>query len=332
MNETNSRSSEFYHVKNPLVSILIPVYNNAKTIETTVSSALFQSYKNIEIICIDDSSSDNSYQVLKRFETFEQNVRIYKNQTQKGRGFVYDQLVKYASGHFFLFLEPPNTLNQDAIKHMISVNEQFTEIIVGRNMVATTSNPMKGVYDIPTNDKKLSDRNSIDYIFANSFNTQGILIKKNFFEALDMKFGKNPYIPDFYLKYDLLANCDFFRVVWKPTINFIESEGFYDENRLKFLVAKYRYVFHEYPKMIDWFNNYVPIKDRINDFKSSIITSIIDQVRIEYRSTVDAIKKTFEEQILTLLKNQYLSSNYIFKVPNNLREKLKTNENKRLFK
>ncbi|WP_461220449.1 glycosyl transferase [Mycoplasmoides gallisepticum] len=332
MNETNSRSSEFYHVKNPLISILIPIYNNAKNIEITVSSALFQSYKNVEIICIDDCSSDNSYQVLKRFETLEQNIRIYRNPIQRGKGFVYDQLIKYASGHFSMFLETPNTLNQDAIKNMVSVVEQFTEIVIGRNMVGNTANPMKGMYDIPTNDKKISDRNSIDYIFGNSFYTQGMLIKKSFFEALDMRYGRNPYIPDFYIKYDMLANCDFFRVVWKPTINFIESDNYYDFERFKFLEAKYRYILHQFPRMVEWFSNYVPIKDRLNDFKSSIITNIIDQVRIEYRSSVPSLREKFEQNIIIPLRNQYMASNYIFKVPNNLREKLKSGENKRLFR
>ncbi|QZX49008.1 glycosyltransferase family 2 protein [Mycoplasma sp. E35C] len=332
MNETNSRSSEFYYVKNPLISILIPVYNNSKYLERTISSALFQSYKNIEIICIDDCSTDDSFQTLKIFETVEQNVRIYKNPVRKGLGVVYDQLVKYATGHFFLFLETPNTLNQDAIKNMVSVNEQFTEIILGRNMITTTSNPMKGTYDIPTNDKRASDRNSIDYIFNNSFTTQGMLIRKNFFEALDMKFAKNAHIPDSYLKYDLLANADFFRVVWKPTINYIENERYYDESRIKLLIAKYRYIFANFPDMIKWFSNYTVIKDRLKDFKSSIITNIIDQVRIQYRSTAPSCKEIFESEIIGLLKSYYLPSNYIFKVPNNFREKLKSAENKRLFR
>ena len=53
--------------KGPLISILMPVYNEEKFIIKSINSILDQSYKNFELIIIDDFSTDNSYQICKDF-------------------------------------------------------------------------------------------------------------------------------------------------------------------------------------------------------------------------------------------------------------------------
>lgn len=55
-------------MKKPLISIIIPVYNTEKYIEECINSLLNQSLKEIEIICINDGSTDNSLNLLKDFE------------------------------------------------------------------------------------------------------------------------------------------------------------------------------------------------------------------------------------------------------------------------
>ncbi|WP_249746465.1 glycosyltransferase family 2 protein [Escherichia coli] len=57
-------------MKNHKVSIIIPCFNNEKTIERCVLSALKQTHRNIEIICINDGSSDNSWNILVMTPTY----------------------------------------------------------------------------------------------------------------------------------------------------------------------------------------------------------------------------------------------------------------------
>jgi glycosyltransferase involved in cell wall biosynthesis len=66
---------------NNLVSILIPCYNSEKYISKTIESCLSQTYKNIEVIIVDDGSTDNSYQIAKSYES--DRIKVYK---QKNSG------------------------------------------------------------------------------------------------------------------------------------------------------------------------------------------------------------------------------------------------------
>ena len=53
---------------NDLVSVIIPVYNSEKFLDETISSVLNQTYANIEILAIDDGSTDDSLKILKKFD------------------------------------------------------------------------------------------------------------------------------------------------------------------------------------------------------------------------------------------------------------------------
>ena len=65
-------------MNNPLVSICTPAYKCEKTIEKAVNSALSQTYKNIEIIIIDDNSPDNTFKILESIK--DNRIHLYKNE------------------------------------------------------------------------------------------------------------------------------------------------------------------------------------------------------------------------------------------------------------
>ena len=60
----------------PLISIMIAVYNTEKYLERCIESVLNQSYKNIEIILINDGSTDNSIAICKKYETNYEQVKL----------------------------------------------------------------------------------------------------------------------------------------------------------------------------------------------------------------------------------------------------------------
>ena len=67
----------------PLVSIIIPVYNTEKYLKRCLNSAIHQTYKNIEIIAINDASPDSAKQILSKYEKQKKKMKVYLKQEIK---------------------------------------------------------------------------------------------------------------------------------------------------------------------------------------------------------------------------------------------------------
>jgi glycosyltransferase involved in cell wall biosynthesis len=87
-------------MKNKLVSILIPVYNRETFIEETVKSALNQTYANIEVIVVDNKSTDNTLLVIEELALEDKRIKIYQNETNIGPVQNWKRCVDEARGEY----------------------------------------------------------------------------------------------------------------------------------------------------------------------------------------------------------------------------------------
>jgi len=82
------------------VSILIPVYNRENLIEETVQSALNQTYKNIEIIVVDNQSTDNTWEILQKLASQDERIKIFQNKTNIGPVKNWKRCIDEATGEY----------------------------------------------------------------------------------------------------------------------------------------------------------------------------------------------------------------------------------------
>lgn len=105
-----------------LVSVVIPVYNMGASIEKCVESVLEQSYKNIEIILVDDGSVDNSLEVCKTLEKQDDRIHVYHTEN-RGSGPARNTGIENAHGEYIYFPDADDFLNNDAISIMLDATE-----------------------------------------------------------------------------------------------------------------------------------------------------------------------------------------------------------------
>lgn len=102
-------------MKKIVVSIIIPVYNEEKYIGKCIQSLLKQSYKDFEIIIVDDGSVDNTIRVVKKFTE----VKIIKGE-HKGPGFSRNLGSKKAKGKILVFVDADMTFDKDYLKNLVN--------------------------------------------------------------------------------------------------------------------------------------------------------------------------------------------------------------------
>ena len=110
---------KFNSDKTPLVSIVVPFYNVEKYIEHCLCSIMSQTYKNIEILCIDDCGQDNSTNIVKRLAKEDARIKLIKHKKNKGLGGARNTGLKKASGEYVLFIDSDDWITDDCVSSVV---------------------------------------------------------------------------------------------------------------------------------------------------------------------------------------------------------------------
>lgn len=108
-------------VYQPLVSLLIANYNNGKYLEETLNSIYNQTYRNWEIVIVDDCSTDNSLSIYKSLEK-DKRIRIFTNARNQGCGYTKRRCAEEAIGEICAFVDPDDTIVPDALEKMVKLH------------------------------------------------------------------------------------------------------------------------------------------------------------------------------------------------------------------
>ena len=105
----------------PLVSILLPVYNREKLVRRAIKSAIDQTYKNIEIIVVDNQSTDKTYEILKEYVEKYQNVKVYQNKENIGPVKNWKKCLEYSSGKYTKILFSDDWMEKTFIEKCMDI-------------------------------------------------------------------------------------------------------------------------------------------------------------------------------------------------------------------
>ena len=103
----------------PLVSVIIPVYNTATYLERCIQSVLSSSYRNIEILAIDDGSSDGSSEILDRLAEDDSRL-IVVHQENQGVASARNKGIDLATGTFLTFVDSDDFIGENYIRRFVS--------------------------------------------------------------------------------------------------------------------------------------------------------------------------------------------------------------------
>lgn len=114
------------------VSVIIPNYNASNYILKCINSVLTQSYENIEIIIIDDGSTDDSWEIIKKVEKEHKNIIGIRQATNMNASIARNKGIDLATGKYVLFLDSDDELFENAIQILVNqIEENCAELALG---------------------------------------------------------------------------------------------------------------------------------------------------------------------------------------------------------
>ncbi len=108
----------------PLVSICIPVFNGEKYLNECIESSLSQAYQNIEIIIVDDGSSDKSIDIIKEYSLKDNRVKYYINEENLGLVANWNKCIRQAAGEWIKFLFQDDYFESNCITMFVEYVER----------------------------------------------------------------------------------------------------------------------------------------------------------------------------------------------------------------
>lgn len=109
----------------PLVSVIIPIFNTGRSCIKILKTLQRSSYKNIEVICIDDGSNDDSYNIISEFSKKFNNI-IVKKQKNAGASAARNTGIKIASGEFISFIDSDDEIDVTFIEKLANAYDDKT--------------------------------------------------------------------------------------------------------------------------------------------------------------------------------------------------------------
>ncbi len=102
----------------PLISVIVPVYNVRDYLPRCLESVIGQSYRDLEILVVDDGSTDDSLAICRRYEEREPRMKVF-HQENGGLGSARDYGLEYASGDYIYFIDSDDYLEPDGLQYLL---------------------------------------------------------------------------------------------------------------------------------------------------------------------------------------------------------------------
>lgn len=119
---------------NDLISIIVPVYKVEQYLPKCVNSICSQTYRNLEIILVDDGSPDNCGRICDEYAEKDQRIRVIHNSINKGLGFARNSGLEICTGAYIMFVDSDDFLSPDAVEVLYKrIVEDDSDMAVGKH-------------------------------------------------------------------------------------------------------------------------------------------------------------------------------------------------------
>lgn len=210
------------------VSVIIPVYNGEAFLEQCLSSVCNQTLKEIEIICVDDGSTDSSVEILKQFQKEDERIRILQQENQFA-GVARNNGKREATGEYLVFWDCDDYFEPEALEEMYNQAVSFDAdvCVCGVNQYFQDKELL-----IPNNVNYLNRKRIVgDEVFSRKGNEETILnftnavpwnkmFRRRYIEDLKLDFQPIRNGNDIYFTMNAIYFADRITTVKKPLINY----------------------------------------------------------------------------------------------------------------
>lgn len=295
---------------NELISIIVPVYNVEQYLEKCVDSIINQTYKNLEIILVDDGATDSSSKLCDKLAKIDNRIKVYHKENG-GLSDARNYGVERATGDYIGFVDSDDYIDAEMYeklyeaikKENVDVAECNLKIIYPNRVELFTE---QNYYNVCTKQEYLEEYLKIEKIFGSACVR---LIKSNIAKKLKFPVGK--LYEDTYYAYDLIDMVDKYVIMDTSYYNYLMRENSITNTKFNPRILDLIEIVEEFHKMT--YKSYPSLKEAADCRRMyayfSVLNSILLEDEFKNNSYYPKIINYFKENYRTILKNKYINRN-----------------------
>lgn len=171
----------------PLVSVIMPAYNSEKYIADAIDSVLAQTYRNFELILINDCSADSTLDIMNNYAQKDSRITVVSNEVNSGVSFSRNRTIRMSEGEYVAFLDSDDIWAPEKLEKQISLansNPQASLIYTASGFIRQDGKRVDFIMHVPD---KISRK---ELLKQNVISCSSVLIKRSSIENVSMPSDK----------------------------------------------------------------------------------------------------------------------------------------------
>ncbi|WP_342432776.1 glycosyltransferase family 2 protein [Neobacillus sp. FSL H8-0543] len=196
------------------VSVIMPVYNSASYLRRSIESVINQSYRNLELIIVDDCSTDNSLEIILQFADVDTRIKVYQNNNNIGPGETRNIGIKNSTGEFIQFIDADDCYDINMIEEMYNNIILTNSDVIICDYDKIIDDDQKRTYSISNlknKNVKKHNKNNYDEMLIKLYDANLLFDVWNKIYRVDIIKNNNLFFPRLSLGEDALFNFSYFQ-------------------------------------------------------------------------------------------------------------------------
>lgn len=193
------------------VSIVVPVYNSHATLPKCLESLIAQTWQDLEIICINDKSKDNSIDIIKEYQQKDNRVKLVDHAENMNAGGARNSGIRAATGDYVCFCDNDDWMTPDAIEILVKAsNNGKIDFVLPQWCQYWNESKHSMVQNLIIGGTK---KEICDYALLHGYRMLGCLIRRDIFYKYDLFFPEKSFFEDNAIAMSLLFSANQIKVV-----------------------------------------------------------------------------------------------------------------------
>lgn len=332
-----------------LVSVLIPVCNTEKYVKECVDSVRNQTLKEIEILCLDDGSTDGCPKILDNFAAHDARIRVIHKQNS-GYGNTMNMGIRNAKGKYVAFVESDDYIESDMLKDLYEIAEKENCDFVKSNYALFWNEKSERIYEevylIPQKGlyQKSLTREEMKLLFRGYIANPTGIYRRDFLLEDQIFHNETPGA-----SYQDLGF--FFQVMMKAKRGYLSDKSYYryrQDNQSSSVVSKekvfcvcdeYQFIYEKMKANTELFKEYLPVYQmyrfqsclfNVKRIDSKFRTDFLERVRLDYMKSekkgeldLSEFYQEEKQELLSIMENPDNYLKKLFRIPFKVQKSVK---------